>query len=434
MNEAPPRIAARPTRSSGHAPAIAPHVEELARRNLRRNRALATGLLLAMVAVFAATHFVRDPGFAVLLLRAGAEAGIVGGLADWFAVTALFRHPLGLPIPHTAILAANKERIGRTLGNFIEKNFLTPAVVLPKLRSARAGERFAAWLAEPATAAMTADWVIAALPHVVRSLENRELQDFASRTLGEQLHATDIGPAVSRAVHVLTASGEADVLFERAVEIAARWLEEHRGDLDEIVRRRSRWWIPRAVDRRIAAAIVDGALELLNGLREPESDVRLKFREALTGLTEDLIHSPERRAELNAAKNRLLDHPDVQAWLASVWHELSGLVLADLVDPASKTRAAVEKAIRSVGQALAADPAMQRQINRFLERLANQAIWWRGEIGAFIAEVVRGWDTRTLSDRLELIIGSDLQYIRMNGSVVGACVGCAIFLISRMLD
>ena len=386
-----------------------------------------------MVATFAGTHLVRDPGFAVLLLRAGAEAGIVGGLADWFAVTALFRHPLGLPIPHTAILATNKERIARTLGNFIEKNFLTTAVVLPKLRSTRAGERFAAWLAEPATAVLIADWVIAALPHVIRSLENRELQDFASRTLGEQLHRTDIGPILSRAVHVLTASGEADVLFERAVGIAARWLQEHRADLDELVRQRSRWWIPRAVDRRIAAAIVNGALELLNGLREPESDVRLKFREALTGLTEDLVRSPEQRAQLNEAKNRLLDHPDVQAWLASVWHELSGLVLADLADPASKTRAAVEKAIGSVGQVLAADPAMQRQINRILERLANQVIWWRGEIGAFIAEVVRSWDTRTLSDRLELIIGSDLQYIRMNGSVVGACVGCAIFLISRFL-
>src|ERR671929_386513 len=165
MNEAPPRIAARPTRQAGHAPAIAPHVEELARRNLRRNRALATGLLLATVATFAATHFVRDPGFAVLLLRAGAEAGIIGGLAGWFAVTALFRPPLGLPIPHTAILATNKERIARTLGNFIEKNFLTTAVVLPKLRSARVGQRVAVYLAEPATAAMIADWVIAGLPH-----------------------------------------------------------------------------------------------------------------------------------------------------------------------------------------------------------------------------------------------------------------------------
>src|SRR5919202_2950174 len=404
MDQMQPRLPARSPRRPARAPEIAPHVEGQARRKLRRNRALATGLLLAMVATFAGTHLVRDPGFAVLLLGAGAEAGMIGGLADWFAVTALFRHPLGLPIPHTAILAANKERIGRTLGNFIEKNFLTPAVVLPKLRNARAGERFAAWLAEPATAAMTADRVIAALPHVIRSLENRELQDFASRTLGEQLHRTDIGPILSRAVHVLTASGEADVLFERAVGIAARWLQEHRADLDELVRQRSRWWIPRAVDRRIAAAIVNGTLELLNGLREPESDVRIKFREALTALTEDLVRSPEQRAQLNEAKNRLLDHPGVQAWLASVWHELSGLVLADLADPASKTRAAVEKAIGSVGQALAADPAMQRQINRILERLANQVIWWGGEIGAFIAEVVRSWDTRTLSDRLGLLI------------------------------
>jgi uncharacterized membrane-anchored protein YjiN (DUF445 family) len=407
--------------------------EEAARHRLKRNRRLATGLLVGMGTALVGTHLVPSPGFGTLLIRATAEAGVVGGLADWFAVTALFRYPLGLRIPHTAIIPNNKDRIGRTLGRFVEKNFLTEEVLLSKLRKAEVGRRFAAWLATPETASLIADAVASTLPRLIQSLANRDLREFADRTLGEQLRQADIAPVIGRAIQALTTSGEADILFERAIGLAVHWLEENKGQVDQIVRERSRWWIPRAIDARIAAAIVSGITDLLQGLARPESEVRLKFRDALTNLVDELLNSPEQRDQINASKNRILSHPDVQAWLASVWGELSQVALADLAHPHSKVRHTFEHAVHLIGQVLATDPAMQKHIDELLERSAIHVIAWRGEIGTFIAEVVRSWDVRTLTDRLELVVGSDLQYIRMNGTVVGACAGCLIFLVTSLL-
>ncbi|WP_046869614.1 DUF445 domain-containing protein [Microvirga massiliensis] len=407
--------------------------EEGARRRLRRNRGLATGLLAFMGTALVGTHLVPDPGFGTLLIRATAEAGVVGGLADWFAVTALFRYPLGLRIPHTAIIPNNKDRIGRTLGRFVEKNFLTEEVLLSKLRRAEAGRRFAAWLAAPETASLIADSVASALPRLIESLANRDLREFADRTLGEQLRQADIAPVLGRAIQALTASGEADILFERTIGLAVHWLQENKSQVDKLVRERSRWWIPKAIDTRIAAAIVSGVTDLLQGLGRPESEVRLKFRDALADLVDELLNSPEQRDKINASKNRILSHPDVQAWLGSVWGELSQVALTDLARPQSKVRHTFEHAVRLVGQVLATDPAMQKHLDDLLERAAIHVIAWRGEIGTFIAEVVRSWDVRTLTDRLELVVGSDLQYIRMNGTVVGACAGCVIFLVTSLL-
>jgi uncharacterized membrane-anchored protein YjiN (DUF445 family) len=279
--------------------------EESARWRLRRNRSLATGLLLAMGATYAATHLVREPGFGTLLVRSGAEAGIVGGLADWFAVTALFRYPLGLRIPHTAIIPNNKDRIGRTLGRFVERHFLTEEILLAKLRKAHVGQRIAEWLAAPETAPLIAGAIIAAVPHLIRTLESHDIHDFANRTLGEQLRQADLAPIIGRAIEMTTTSGEADVLFERAIGIAVRWLEDNRSQIDELVRERSRWWIPKAIDRRIAAAIVSGIMDLLQGLAQPDSDVRLKFREALATLIDELLNSPEQREQLNVGRHAL---------------------------------------------------------------------------------------------------------------------------------
>jgi uncharacterized membrane-anchored protein YjiN (DUF445 family) len=377
---------------------------------------------------------IPDPGNATLLIRSGAEAGIVGGVADWFAVTALFRRPLGLPIPHTAIIPSNKDRIGRTLGRFVERNFLTREMLLRKLKEIRIGRRLASWLVAPGTAPLVGGSVATALPYLIRSLRNRDLREFVQQTLGEQLRQADLAPIVGRAIHMLTASGEADVIFERAIGVAVRWLEDNRSQVDALVTERSRWWVPKAIDRRIAAAMVDGAIELLNSLREPDSETRLKFREALTRLIDELLNSPEQRDQINASKNRLLAHPDVQAWLRSIWKELSRTLLDDLEQPSSRLRIALEEAIALVAQALANDKRMQRHIDDIVEQLARYLITWRGEIGSFIAEVVRSWDTRTLSDRLELVVGSDLQYIRMNGTIVGAFAGCLIFGVERLFD
>jgi uncharacterized membrane-anchored protein YjiN (DUF445 family) len=429
--ETPPSGA--PELASATIPLFSEGSDEAARQRLRRNRFVATALLAAMGVIFTVTRMIPEPGFATLLVQSGAEAGMVGGLADWFAVTALFRHPLGLPIPHTAIVPSNKDRIGRTLGRFVERNFLTSEALLSRLRQMEVGRRVAAWLAAPATAPLIARSVTAMLPYLIHSLRNRDLHDFLGRTLGAQLRHTDFAPLIGRGIQVLTASGETDILFEQAIEVAQRWLKKNRNKIDALVTEHSRWWIPKAIDRRVAAALVDGTLELLGGLRKPGGEASTRFREVIAGVVHELLESPEKRERINAAVKRLLAHPEAQAWLRSVADELAQKTLEDLAQPSSRLQLALAKPISILARALATDEVMQRHIDSAAEHLALSLISWRGEIGSFIAEVVRRWDAKMLTDRLELVVGSDLQYIRMNGTLVGACVGCLIFIGARLL-
>jgi uncharacterized membrane-anchored protein YjiN (DUF445 family) len=404
--------------------------ESAPHRNLRRNRALATALLGIMVVIFIITGVLRTSDFAVALLRAAAEAGIVGGLADWFAVTALFRHPLGLPIPHTAILPSNRDRIGHAIGRFVEQSFLTSAVLLPKLKSSEPARHLAVWLARPATVEALIGPVMALMPQVWR--EAAGFGKFLDRALARELRSIDVAPFVGHGLRLVAASGEADVLFERAAEAAISWLRDNRAQLDEIVRQRSRWWIPRPVNRAVASGLLDGLTEFLDKVRRADSDARRRFREGISSLAQKLSQSPEYRAQINAAKDRLLDHPDVRAWMMAIRRELSGLILADMHATDSKIRAALQTAVISVGKALAGDSEAQRRVNDLIERLVIQVIARRSDIGSFIAEVIKQWDARTLSDRFELVIGTDLQYIRMNGTIVGAAVGALIFLAERL--
>jgi uncharacterized membrane-anchored protein YjiN (DUF445 family) len=412
---------------------VSGYVDENALKRLRRNCAFATGLLIASGVILVATHLVEAPGFAILLLRAGSEAGIVGGLADWFAVTALFRYPLGLRIPHTAIIPNNKGRIAEAVGRFVERNFLTEETLLRKLRSADAARQFTAWLAAPETATAIATSFVKALPYIIRSIDDTDFQRFARQSLGERLKETNVASLLGRAIEIIAGTGEAESLLERGIGIAEQELKAHKRQIDELVRERTPWWVPRKIDSRIAAAVVGGLIDLLADLRDPQSDARLKVKTTLTRFVDDLLHSPEYGTAIDASKNRILDHPDFQAWLTAIWRELSRSIGDDLVQPQSKTREAVDRVTLVLGGALSSDPAMQAQIQDLLERVAIHLVFWRNEIGIFITEVVKSWDTEVLSERLELAVGSDLQYIRMNGTIVGAIAGCLIFLISRLL-
>jgi uncharacterized membrane-anchored protein YjiN (DUF445 family) len=207
----------------------------------------------------------------------------------------------------------------------------------------------------------------------------------------------------------------------------------HADRLYETVTERSRWWIPKTVDRRIAENIVDGVLAFIGELRLPGSEARRQFHAAAEAMAERLTTSPEWRQRFNETKDRLLDHPAVQDWLVAIWDGLRRIVLEDLDAPQSRTRAALRAALLSLGRTLEADPAMQRRIDGALEHVALAVVPWRGQIAALIAEVVRGWDAHTVTARLELAVGSDLQYIRMNGTLVGAVVGCFLFVLARYL-
>jgi uncharacterized membrane-anchored protein YjiN (DUF445 family) len=409
-------------------------VEDQQRSALRRMKRRATLLLLAVATLFIATILVRAPGFWLLLLRAAAEAAVVGALADWFAVTAVFRRPLGLPIPHTAIVPRNKDRIGEGLGVFVASNFLTPALLAVKLRQIDPARRVAEFLAEPSQAERLAARLVALLPYLIHSLEDPEIRDFAARALGEQLRSADLAAIFGRTLGVLTRGAPFDTLFDRALDGLRAAVEREEGEIYRIVEERTAWWVPKAVDRRIAQAILAGFVEFLGELRAPDSRKRRVLRFRLARLARDLIRSPAHRERLDAVKNQLLEQPAVAAWLGAAWDALRGAVLEDLALPASRTREALGRGLHSVGRALAADAAMRGRLNTALEEVAVTAIVpWRNEIGRFISEVVRSWETKTVVERLELALGADLQSIRITGTLVGACVGCLLYLLSAAL-
>ena len=409
--------------------------QDIQRRGLRRNRLVATALLVTVAGIFVYTTLITQPGFLTLLVRSTAEAALVGGLADWFAVTALFRRPLGLPIPHTAILPRNKDRIGEGLAVFIERNFLTPDIVRAKLRSIDPARLFADWLAVPANAAAVVRRLVRMLPYLIRALDDQDFRVFLGESLGRHLATVELAPLLGRAITVLSANGFHEILLDRVLDFCRQFLEQREDQLYEAAEaQRRRWWIPKAVNRQIAKAIVGGLKELLANLREPGTPPRRNLLDGIERLAGQLTTSPAHRARLEEAKLRLLQDVQVKAWLGSVWGEVRQALLADLASPQSRVDRALGAAILSLGSHLLDDAPMRKRINRTIEAILLELVPWRTGLAQFITGIVKQWDVSSFTDRLELVVGRDLQYIRVTGTLVGGLVGCLLYLLSVALD
>jgi len=408
--------------------------QDFQRRGLRRKRLIATALLGAMAALFISTALAPQPGFWILLVRATTEAALVGGLADWFAVTALFRQPLGLPIPHTAILPRNKDRIGEGLATFIERNFLSPDILRAKLRSIDPARLVADWLSMPANADAVARRLVRMLPHLINAIDDRDFRVFIGEALGRHLADIELAPLLGRAIAVLTANGFHETLLDRLLDFGREFLEEREEQLYMAAEaQRRRWWIPKAINRQIARAIIGGVKELLSKLREPGTPARRNLLREIERLAEQLRTSPVYRARVEEAKLRLLEDAEVKAWLGSVWSDIKRLLLADFASPQSRMDHALGAVIRSLGRHLGANPAMRKRVNRTMEAMALEIVPWRAGLAQFLIEIVRQWDTSSFTNRIELVVGSDLQYIRINGTLVGGLVGCFLYLVSAAL-
>jgi uncharacterized membrane-anchored protein YjiN (DUF445 family) len=409
--------------------------QDFQRRALRRNRLIATALLGAMAVLFIATTLASQPGFWILLVRATAEAALVGGLADWFAVTALFRQPLGLPIPHTAILPKNKDRIGEGLAIFIERNFLTPEIVKAKLRTIDPTRLIADWLSAPANADAVARRLVRLLPQLIGAVDDRNFREFVGEWLGRHLAEIELAPLLGRAVALLTAKGFHEILLDRLLDFSGQFLEEREEQLYAAAgAQRRRWWIPKTVNRQIAKAITAGVKELLSKLREPGAPARRNLLEKLEQLAAELTTSPVYRTRVEQAKLRLLEDEVIKAWLGSIWSDAKQVLLTDLASPQSRAHQALAAAILSLGRHLLADGAMRKRVDRTIEAMALEAVPWRAGLAQFITEVVRQWDTASFTSRLELVVGGDLQYIRITGTLVGGFVGCLLYLLSAVLE
>ena len=387
-----------------------------------------------MAALFISTALATEPGFWILLVRATAEAAVVGGLADWFAVTALFRQPLGLPIPHTAILPRNKDRIGEGLALFIERNFLSPDILRAKLRSIDPARLVADWLSMPANADAIARRLIRMLPHLINAIDDHDFRVFIGESLRRHLADIELAPLLGRAIAVLTANGFHEGLLDRLLDFCRAFLEEREEQLYLAAdAQRRRWWIPKAINRQIARAIIGGVKELLSKLRESGSPARLKLLREIERLAEELRNSPVYRVRVEEAKLRLLEDMEVKAWLGSVWGDIKRVLLADLASPQSRMDHALGAVICSLGHHLRADTAMRKRVNRTIEAMALEVVPWRTGLAQFLIEVVRQWDSSSFINRIELVVGSDLQYIRISGTLVGGLVGCLLYLVSAAL-
>jgi uncharacterized membrane-anchored protein YjiN (DUF445 family) len=404
------------------------------RRSLRRHRTVATSLLVVMgIAYFAAVKSGLS-GFWMDLLRAGTEAALVGGLADWFAVTALFRRPLGLPIPHTAVIPNSKDRIGSGLGSFIERHFLEPELVAARLRALGVSRRLGAWLADRRNADVVGDRLALLASFFLRSFNDQALQRLVQMTLRRQLREIELAPALATLLSVMRRNGAHHQFLDHLLRAVRTYIFVHEDQILAIVEQRSRWWVPSRIDRKVAKEITDGLIAYLDDLGKRDHDARATFDTAIEQLVADLRHDPVLRAQVNALRDRFLSAPEVNAYFQTLWQDMRVLLEQQLAEPGSRLRQALSGILRSLGSAIAEDPALQARMDQRLEEgIQTLIVPWRKEIGRFVADVVKSWETRTIVDRVELAVGKDLQYIRLNGTLVGAAVGCAIFALTQLV-
>jgi uncharacterized membrane-anchored protein YjiN (DUF445 family) len=403
-------------------------------RDLRRMRRLATALLALMSAIFVATYVTTFEWTWLAYLRAFAEAGMIGACADWFAVVALFRHPLGLPIPHTAIVPRNKERIGGAIGRFISNNFLSPKVLTAKIREVDPAGWMARWLSDPENADRVARRVAAALPQIVRALPRDDINTFLARAARSGIEAIPAAPLASKVLSVLWAQGQTQALVERAISIAARVLTDNRDRIKVTVTQKSSRFIPKWVDAIVADKIVSGLTQLLEEMRDPAHPWRTELGAAVDKLIDDLATEPEMYARGEAFKGEILHNPVVRQQVKKLWTEIAARLDAHSDSYISQISEGLEQALMTLGQRMASDEQIHAAINKSMRIAALRIIApRRAEIGAFITQVVERWDTETLVNRIELQVGRDLQYIRINGTVVGGLVGLIIFTVTRWL-
>jgi uncharacterized membrane-anchored protein YjiN (DUF445 family) len=358
---------------------------------------------------------------------------MVGGLADWFAVTALFRRPLGLPIPHTAVIPASKDRIGTGLGNFIERHFLEPELVAARLRAAGISRRLGLWLADSRNADAASERLLLIAALVLRSLNDETLQRFVQVMLRRELRKLEPAPALAALLDVLRRNGAHQQLLDHLLDAVRRHVAANTEQILTIVERRSRWWVPRQVDRKLAAAIAEGIIGYMGELKDRDHAARAAFDDAIARLAADLRGNPDYAAKVNALRDRILASPEIAGYFATLWQSARGAIEDELAAPRSRLRQALAGILRSIGAAIAEDPAVLASMDeRFEETFMALVVPFRKDIGRFVADVVKSWEAGTIVDRVELAVGKDLQFIRVNGTLVGAAVGCAIYAATEV--
>ncbi|OBX20101.1 hypothetical protein A9995_05160 [Erythrobacter sp. QSSC1-22B] len=397
----------------------------------------ATGMLFLMAAVFVLSGRYLDLHPAWGYVHAFSEAAMVGGLADWFAVTALFRRPLGLPIPHTAIIPENKDRIADTMAQFLRDNFLTPAVVARRMRAMNLAQAVGRYLTEPAEQgggrirAGAGDLFV----EVLESLDPERLGGQVRSALKTGLDRIEIAPLLGQMLEAMIADGRHRPLIDSMIRWAGLVLEDNEDMVRAMINQRANALLRfTGLDERLANSVLDGLYRLLaEVLVDPEHPLRAKVEDGLADLARSLREDPEMQAKVERMKREMLDNPAIATWWQGVWERLRHRLI-EMVRGGGGSGDGIDgritDSLADMGAALRDDPRLQQQVNRFARRTAvGLTSRFGGHIVRLVSETVRGWDASTITDRVENAVGRDLQFIRINGTLVGGLVGLTLHFL-----
>lgn len=402
-------------------------------------RIVAGALLICMAALFVVARRMLDVHPAWGYVLAFAEAAMVGGLADWFAVTALFRHPLGLPIPHTAIIPENKDRIADTMAAFLQRNFLTPQVIARRLKAVNLAAAAGGFLAEPARpreGGRLQSGATSLFADILESLDHEQLGGLMKQGLRSQLDKLDVAPLLGQLLSAAIADKRHLPLMESLLRWAGTTLEANEDLLRGMIHERAnailRWT---GLDEKLANTILDGLYRLLaECIVDPDHPLRTKIEEGLEKLAHDLVHDPAMRDRVARMKAEILANPAMGRWLDGMWERTRTALLAAARDPDNALSGQFGQSLAELGGALARDARLQMLVNRFARRtMVGIAARYGDQIVRLVSETVKRWDARTVTDRIEGAVGRDLQFIRVNGTLVGGLVGVALHALDSVV-
>ena len=368
-------------------------------------------------------------------VRAAAEAGMVGALADWFAVTALFKHPLGIPIPHTAIIPRKKDQLGEGLGTFVRENFMSPDVVEAKLRDAQVAGRMGKWLSEGPHAERVATEASTVLRVVVELLRDEDIQQLLDRMIVKRVAEPQWGPPIGRVLTSLLEEGRQEALIQLLADRAFQWSLNAGDTIERVIERDSPSWSPRWVDSLIGDRIHRELMDFTDKVRRnPDHELRRSATKFLFEFADDLQNDEATVARAEKVKEQVMARDEVTRAAETAWNAAKRIIVEAVDDPSSALRGRIADSVVSIGESLRDDVELRDKVDNWIVRAAQHLVSQYGtEITAIITDTIERWDGEEASRRIELHVGRDLQFIRINGTVVGSLAGLIIYSIAQLL-
>ncbi len=407
------------------------------RRGLRRMKLVALSFLIGATVVFLLCTWAQSRGAApwVGYVRAAAEAGMVGALADWFAVTALFKHPLGIPIPHTAIIKRKKDQLGEGLGTFVRENFMSPEVIATKLRDAEVAGRLGKWLSDRPHAERVAAETSTVLRVGVEMLRDEDVQHVLDRMIVKRIAEPKWGPPIGRVLSTLLQEGRQEALIQLLCDRAFQWSLNSGEVIERVIERDSPTWSPRWVDHLVGDRIHRELMDFTDKVRRnPDHELRRSATRFLFEFADDLQHDDATIQRAENVKDQLMGRDEVTRAAETAWAAAKRIILESVDDPSSALRTRIADSVMRIGESLRDDAELRDKVDGWIIRAAKHLVAEYGtEITAIITETIERWDADEASRRIELHVGRDLQFIRINGTVVGSLAGLIIYSIAQLL-